>query len=75
MLIAKLTAILKLATAIDRSHKNKIKDISITLKDNKMYIKTKTKDDLTLEKGLFDRRAKYFEDVYGVRPIIKQSGR
>lgn len=75
LLIAKLTAILKLATAIDRSHKNKIKDISITLKDNKMYIKTKTKDDLTLEKGLFDRRAKYFEDVYGVRPIIKQSGR
>ena len=31
-----------------------------------------TKKDIALEKGLFDNRARFFEDVFSVRPVIRQ---
>lgn len=73
--LVKLTAILKLATAMDRSHRKKFKNLKIDLKDNAMYITARTKDDITLEKGLFARKAAFFEEVYGITPVIKQNTR
>ena len=31
-----------------------------------------TNEDITLEKGLFDGRAAFFQEVYNVRPVIRQ---
>ena len=31
-----------------------------------------TNEDITLEKGMFNHRAEFFEEVYSVRPVIKQ---
>lgn len=70
--ICKLSAILRIANAMDKSHKQKIADIKITLKDNNLIITANTIKDLTLEKGLFEKKADYFEEVYGIRPILKQ---
>lgn len=50
--IAKLTAILRLANGLDRSHKEKFKNIKITLKEEKLLITVDTQEDITLEKGL-----------------------
>lgn len=72
MTIAKLTAILRVANALDRSHKQKIKEIRVTLKDNHtMQILVNTTDDLTLEQALFREKAEFFEEVYSIRPILK----
>lgn len=71
--LAKMTAILKLGTAIDRSHKQKFKNIKVNIKENEMYITAKTDDDITLEKGLFARKVSFFEEVFGITPVIKQS--
>lgn len=73
--IAKLTAILKIANGLDRSHKQKFKDIKTTLKEEQLLITVDTQEDITLEKGLFQRRADFFEEVYSVRPIIMQKRR
>lgn len=70
--IAKLTAILKLANGLDRSHKQKFKDIKVSLKDHELIITVNTNDDITLEKGMLTNRADFFEEVYSVRPVIKQ---
>lgn len=70
--IAKLTAILKIANGLDRSHKQKFKDVKTTLKDQQLIITIDTPVDITLEKGLFYRRADFFEEVYSVKPIIRQ---
>lgn len=70
--IAKLTAILRIANALDRSHKQKCKDSRVTLKDDKLVITVNTAEDITLEKGLFDMRADFFEEVYSIRPVIRQ---
>lgn len=72
MTIAKLTAILKVANALDRSHKQKFKDIRVALRENTLVITVNTDEDITLEQGLFGARADFFEEVYSIRPIIKQ---
>ena len=70
--IAKLTAILKLANGLDRSHKQKFKDIKIVLKNHDLIITVNTNEDITLEKGMIQERSDFFEEVYSIRPIIKQ---
>ena len=72
LVVAKLTAILRLANGLDRSHKQKFKDVRTMLKDNQLIITVDTNEDITLEKGLFDARAEFFQEVYNVRPVIRQ---
>ncbi|MGL5259084.1 MAG: exopolyphosphatase [Lachnospiraceae bacterium] len=72
MTIAKLTAILKVANGLDRSHKQKFKDIKAELKGDNLELVVISSEDITLEKGLFNERADFFEEVFSVRPIIKQ---
>lgn len=72
MTIVKLTAILRVANALDRSHKQKIKDIRVNVKDNHtMQILVDTAEDLTLEQSLFMEKAEFFEEVFSIRPILK----
>lgn len=70
--IAKLTAILRVANGLDRSHKQKFKNVKTTLKDQQLIITVDASLDVTLEKGLFAKRADFFEEVYSVRPVIRQ---
>ncbi len=70
--IAKLTAILRVANGLDKSHKQKFKDVKTVLKDDVLTITVDTNEDITLEKGMFSHRADFFEEVYSVKPVIKQ---
>ncbi len=69
--VAKLTAILRIANVLDKSHTQKIEDISVTVKDDQMIISARTYEDIALELGLFEARADFFEKVYGIRPILR----
>ena len=73
LVIAKLTAILRLANGLDRSHKQKFKNVKTSLKAEELIFTVDTNEDITLEKGLFDARAAFFQEVYNVRPVIKQT--
>ena len=70
--VAKLTAILRIANGLDRTHKQKFKDIKVSVRDKELVINIDTRDDITLEKGLFYNRARFFEEVYGITPVIRQ---
>ena len=70
--VAKLTAILRVTNGLDRTHKQKFKDIKVTVKDKELIINIDTRADITLEKGLFSNRAAFFEEVFGIKPIIRQ---
>jgi len=72
LIIAKLTAILKLANGLDRSHKMKFKNIKASLKDNELVVTVDSGVDLTLERGLLDNKAQFFEEVYRIKPRIRQ---
>ena len=70
--IAKLTAIIRVANGLDRTHKQKFKDVTVELKERELVINVDTAADITLEKGLFTNRANFFEEVFGVKPVIRQ---
>ena len=70
--VAKLTAIIRVANGLDRTHKQKFKDVKVTVKDKELNINGDTMADITLEKGLFSKRAAFFEEVLGLRPVIRQ---
>lgn len=70
--IAKLTAILRLANGLDRSHKQKFKYVKTALKEDQLIITVDTNENITLERGLFGARAAFFEEVYSVCPVIRQ---
>ncbi len=72
MTIAKLVAILKVANAMDRSHKQKASAYNIVIKDKQLVITIDTLYDLALERGLFDDKAEFFLRVYGITPVLKQ---
>lgn len=72
MNIAKLTAILRIANVLDKSHTQKIEDLSVSVKDNQLIITASTYEDIALEAGLFESRADFFEKIYGIRPILRQ---
>ena len=72
LVIAKLTAILRLANALDRSHKQKFAGVNIILRDNTLEFHIETREDLTLEKITLKERAEFFEEVFNIRPVIKQ---
>ncbi len=72
ILLEKLTAMLRVANALDRSHKQKFKNVKIVLKERELIITVDTVDNILLEKGLFGEKAEFFEEVFSIEPVIKQ---
>lgn len=70
--VMKLTALLRIGNALDRSHKQKFKNIRISFREREMIITTDTVADISLEKGLFEQKADFFEEIYGIRPVLRQ---
>ena len=72
ILTAKLTAILRLANSMDRGHRQKLKNCRITVKNGKLIVSTEYPGDITLEAMSFEQNAEFFEEIFGIRPVLKQ---
>ena len=70
--VIKMSAILRLCNSMDRSHKQKIENIRITIKDQTLKITADTIYDLTLEQGTVKTRAQMFEEIFGLVPVLRQ---
>ena len=70
--IAKLSAILRLANALDRGHGQKYQNRNIVRKGKELIITVESDQDITLEISLFEKKAKYFNEILGVKPVLKQ---
>ena len=73
--IAKLTAILRLANSMDRSHADKLADCRIAVRGNQLVITTEYEGDVTLERLSIEEKGDFFEEIFGVRPVLKQKKR
>lgn len=71
VLIAKLTALLRLVNALDRSHMQKVDAIKATVRERELILTVETKWDYSLETALVEEKADFFEEVYNIRPVIK----
>ena len=70
--VAKLAAILRISNAMDRSHKQKFKNVKAAIRERQLVITIESVDDIVLEKELFDGKAELFERVFGIRPVIRE---
>ena len=69
--MSKLTSILKIADACVASHKERAKTISCKIKDGELVVACDCAEDMTFEKWAFENRSVMFEDVMGVKPVLK----
>ena len=70
--VIKMAAMLRLCNGMDRSHKQKIENIRISIKDQELRITADTIYDLTLEQGTVKARAQMFEQIFGLVPVLRQ---
>ncbi|MFW6221001.1 MAG: exopolyphosphatase [Fibrobacterota bacterium] len=71
--VAKMAAILRIADALDCSYSQRIQDLEITLKTNRLVIGVKDAVDLSLEKlSLFEKGGLY-EQIFGKEIILVPS--
>ena len=70
--VAKCAAILRVANAMDRSHKQKFKNVRAALKGKQLIISIETADGMMLEKTMFGAKAGMFEEVFSIKPVIRE---
>lgn len=69
--ISKLVAIFRLANALDKSKRQKLKISKIKITNDKLEIKADTADSALLEKWAFDECAGFFKEVFGLSPELR----
>ena len=72
LVVAKLSAILRVANALDQSHKQKFNNIRISVKGKELVITVEAFEDISLEQALFETKTAYFENVFSMKPVLKE---
>ena len=61
-----------LVLGIKLGHKQKFKNIRIAVRERKLVITVEAFEDIALEQALFDAKTSYFENVYSMKPVLKE---
>ncbi len=75
MLVSQLVAVMRMANCLDQSYLQKIVNMSVTKKDDELIISVETKEDFTLERGIFRENVEFFEEIFNLRPVLRMKGR
>ena len=70
-IITKLSAILRVADALDRSHSQRIKKVQCKVEKDMFVLQIAGVGDLTLERIALKEKGSLFEEVYGLKPFIR----
>ena len=62
----------QLQLAVDRSHRQKFKSVKASLRDSDLIVTVESAEDMTLEMTSFATKTAFFEEVYSIRPVLKQ---
>lgn len=68
LMVAKMSAILCLANALDESHMQRCRDMQVILQDKKLVLRVESDEDLQLEKWAVHACTPYFMEVFGLEP-------
>ena len=69
--IAKLVAVFRLANALDKSRRQKIRSVKVQLLGDQMFVAAQSDANLFLEKWAFEQCSAYFKEVFGLYPVLK----
>ena len=68
--VNRLSAILRVADALDKSHSQRIQNPKITIEEGELRIEIETAEDLALERLTLDQKCGLFEEVFGLKPVL-----
>ncbi|MCR4807315.1 MAG: exopolyphosphatase [Lachnospiraceae bacterium] len=71
LIVAKLTAIFRVADGICRSYRTKFEGIRTMIKEQDFIITIDSEEDFSLEKGFFSRKSGLFEEVFALKPVLR----
>ena len=57
---------------MDRSHRQKLNDSRIAVRNGSLVITPDCPESIVLEQYSFDQKADFFEEVFGIRPVLRQ---
>jgi len=66
-MVLKLSALLRVADALDRGHSQHIQDFDIELTRDTLFLRAQGTHDITLEKLALEEKADLFEDIFGYK--------
>ena len=72
MTASKLAAILRMADALDRSHRQKVRAIELGERGNELVIYAAADLDITLEEWTFGFKSEFFTEVFGIRCVLRR---
>ena len=75
IVVSKLAAFLRVADAMVRKHGLRLGNVNVLLEEGQLVITTDTTEDLTLEQVAMQEKSLLFEQVYGIRVVIRRSSR
>lgn len=70
MIVLKLSAILRVADALDRGHKQNLTDFTITRNQDSFTIRIRGHKNLTLEKIAITQKGDLFENIFGYKIVL-----
>ncbi|MFD1484922.1 exopolyphosphatase [Lacticaseibacillus baoqingensis] len=71
LVIAKLSALLRVADSLDASRQQKIQKIRVSQKDDRIVLHATANDDVELERWTLARKGRFFTAVFGVAIELK----
>lgn len=74
IIVSKLSAILRLADALDYSRIQKIKKIELKLYEKRLSLIAEGKEDTTLEEWTLNKQSIFFEQVFGIKCDFVKKG-
>lgn len=69
--VLKLSAILRVADALDRGHTQRLNLVGIDVKEDHLVLQTDSKGDLSLERLSMAEKGDMLEDVFGLKVVIQ----
>ena len=74
IMVSKLAAILKIANGLNISADVSIQKLDLEVTPSEVVFKVKAKGDFLLETWSFSAHVDFFEEVYGLKPVLKHKG-
>jgi exopolyphosphatase/guanosine-5'-triphosphate,3'-diphosphate pyrophosphatase len=71
--VNRLSAILRVADALDKGHTQRIQDPKITIVGDELRIEVGGAEDLALERMALDAKSGLFEEVFGLKPVLNEA--
>ena len=70
--VNRLSAILRVADALDKGHAQRIQNPKITVEGAELRIDADGAEDLALERLTLDQKSGLFEEVFGLKPVLRE---